>query len=321
MAQVLSRLPPVQGADVLVGPETADDAGAVRLPETRDALVATVDFITPLVDDAGTFGAIAAANSVSDVYAMGARPILALSIACFPAARRPVDELGDILSGGHELLAGLSVPVVGGHTVEDDEMKFGYAVVGLARADRLWRNSTARPGDRLILTKPLGTGLLAAAARARDADGADWSAAVDCMRTPNAAAARALEEQVIHAATDVTGFGLAGHAAEMARASDVTLRLAAADLPVLAGAREAAVRRHLTRARKTNREYVAAELHAAPGLPADLLEVFFDPQTSGGLLLSVPDPASVQTALGDAGVAAPVIGRVEERGPHPLILE
>jgi selenide,water dikinase len=300
---------------------TADDVGAVRLPGGDEALVATVDFITPICDDPGEFGAIAAANSLSDVHAMGARPLLALSITCFPAARRPLVELAAILQGGAETLGEAGVPVVGGHSVEDDEMKFGYAVVGLAHAERLWRNSTARPGDQLLLTKALGTGLLAAAARARKADEAHWRAAVEQMKATNAAAAQALASGPVHAATDVTGFGLAGHAAEMARGSGVTLRLAASELPVLEGALDAARRGLLTRARDTNLEYVGGDLHLTPGVDPLLLEIVLDAQTSGGLLLAVPDAGQAAKRLTAAGCAAVHVGRVEERGAHAVVIE
>ena len=292
----------------------------MRLEGGDRALVATVDFITPICDDPEEFGAIAAANSVSDVHAMGAKPLFALSITCFPANSRPLDELAGILKGGVEALGAEGVPVIGGHSVEDDELKFGYAVVGLAPAEGLWRNSTARPGDRLLLTKALGTGILAAAARAQKELGAPWRAAVEQMKRTNGAAAAALDPASVHAATDITGFGLAGHACEMARGSDVTLRMRADALPLLEGAREWALRGYLTRSRGTNREYAGADF-SAPGVPEDLLEIVLDAQTSGGLLLAVDPDSDACARLEAAGCPVAEIGRVEERGPHAVVLE
>ena len=226
-------MPVLANEAVLIGTETSDDAGALRLGD-GSALVATVDFITPLVDDPRDFGAIAAANSVSDVHAMGARPILALSIACYPSKSWPLETLADILSGGAIKLGEAGVPVIGGHSVEDAEMKIGYAVIGIVPEAGLWRNSTARVGDVLFLSKRLGTGILAAAARARRKGTEDaWAAAVESMKALHLPVLAAIDAADVHAATDVSGFGLAGHAAEMARGSDVTLRLQASSLPLL----------------------------------------------------------------------------------------
>jgi selenide,water dikinase len=317
---VLSQLPRLAQERVLVGPETADDAGAVALPDGH-ALIATVDFITPLVDDPAVYGAIAAANALSDIHAMGSRPVAALSIACFPSKRRPLSELAEILRGGLLKLAEAGTPVIGGHTVEDAEVKFGYAVMGLVQPDLMWRNSTARPGDLLVLTKRLGTGILAAAARARRPVGAAWDGAVAQMQALNRTAAECLDPRSVHAATDISGFGLAGHAAEVARGSRVTLRLRARDLPVLDGALEWARRGYLTQARTANREYVAGALRQSAGIDPALVEVFFDAQTSGGLLLCL-DPASDALArLATAGCDAFVVGAVEAPGDAALVLE
>ena len=252
---------------------------------------------------------------------MGARPVLALAITCFPSQDRPLEELAEILRGGAETFGAVGVPVVGGHSVEDDELKFGYAVIGLAPADGLWRNSTARPGDRLLLTKALGTGILAAAARSRKEEGAPWRAAIDQMKTTNAAAAAALDPASVHAATDITGFGLAGHAAEMARGSCVSLRLRADALPILEGALHWAARGCLTRSRDTNREYAGEDFLAADSLDPALLEVVLDAQTSGGLLLAVDPDSDARARLEAAGCLAAEIGTVEERGPHAVSLE
>lgn len=302
---------------MIVGPETSDDAGAVRLPD-GSALLATVDFITPICDDGATFGRIAAANAASDVFAMGGRGLVALSIACFPSEGWPMSLLGDILRGGAEKLAEAGIPVVGGHTVDDPEMKIGYAVMGLVRPESIWRNSTARPGDVLILTKPLGTGILAAAARS-GRHGAWWDAALESMSRLNAPASSALQDGGVHAATDVTGFGLAGHAAEMARGSGVTLRIDTRAVPLLEGALDMQKQGFTTRGRATNRAY-AQPWQVQPGVSDALVDVIVDPQTSGGLLVAA-DPAS--NALGrlrEASVFAAEIGVVEPRGSADLVL-
>jgi len=304
---------------VVVGLDPADDAGVVRLDDER-LLVGTVDFITPLVDDARAFGAIAAANSVSDIFAMGAKPLFALSIACYPEDTWPLDLLGEMLAGGAEKLGEAACPVIGGHTVSDDDMKLGYSVVGLACPEHLWRKAGARPGDELVLTKRLGTGILATAARARKERGTAWDAAVAQMQALNDGPAACLPPEAVHAATDITGFGLAGHACEMARSSGVTLELEAAALPVLDGALYWAARGQLTRARSANREYVSGACRLAPGLDPALLEVFFDAQTSGGLLLAVDPAVQAVSLLRAAGGDAWRVGTVAERGATFLSL-
>jgi len=301
---------------VLVGTETADDAGAVRLADGQ-ALLATVDFITPLVDDPIAFGRIAAANSISDIYAMGGRPILALSIACYPADTWPLEALRDMLQGGIETLGADGVPVIGGHSVSDPEMKLGYAVVGLARADALWRNVGARPGDRLLLTKPIGTGILSSAARAGEM-GPGWDAAVAQMSRTQRDAARSLEGCEVHAVTDVTGFGLAGHAAEMARGSAVTIEIQSKAVPLLEGVQDALARGRRTRGEAPNERY-ASPWRVAPEVPRDLVASILDPQTSGGLLIAAPDDAA-ERALQRAGVFVQAIGRVLEREDVPLVI-
>ena len=319
LAQVLGRLPSLAREAVIVGTETADDAGVVRLPDGT-ALVATVDFITPLVDDPRAFGAIAAANSVSDIHAMGAKPILALSVACFPSKDWPLETLAEILAGGAEKLGEAGVPVVGGHTVEDPEMKIGYAVVGLAQEASLWRNSTARTGDRLFLSKPLGTGIIAAANRKGVSLGDAWVRAVASMQALHLAVLSVIEPADVHAATDISGFGLAGHAAEMARGSNATLRIRARDLPLFPGVVELARRGFHTRALGPNRDY-AAPILVASTVDAGLVDVIHDAQTSGGLLISV-DPASrTASRLAARPDLATEVGVVESRSEANLIIE
>jgi len=301
-------------ADLLVGTSTADDAGVFRIAPDL-ALVQTVDFFTPIVDDAFQFGAIAAANAFSDVYAMGAEPKTALNIACFPQRDVPFEVLADILRGGLAKAEEAGVVVVGGHTVIDEEIKFGMAVTGLVHPDRILRNVGARPGDALLLTKALGTGIVATALKQGAGSPAEHAAAIASMAALNASAARTLGGFEVHACTDVTGFGLFGHGYEMAHGSGVRLALVAERLPLLPGARALAAAGHLTGGCKRNREWLADKVEVAPGVPADLAEVAWDPQTSGGLLAAVPAATvpRVLAALAEAGVQAAAIGRVEAR--------
>jgi selenide,water dikinase len=297
--------------DLLVGTATADDAGVFRLAPDL-ALVQTVDFFAPIVDDAFTFGQIAAANALSDVYAMGGEPRTALNVAAFPQTGVPMEVLGDILRGGIEKAREAGVVVVGGHTVVDEEIKFGMAVTGVVHPDRIWRNVGTRAGDALVLTKALGTAIVTTAAK-RGADvGAALAAAVASMTTLNAAAARALRALDVHACTDVTGFGLLGHGYEMAHGSAVRLVIDAAALPLLPGARDLAAAGTSTGGCRRNRDWLADKVEVAADVPADLVEIAFDPQTSGGLLVAVSggDADRTLAALAAAGVPAARIGHV-----------
>lgn len=290
---MLRRLPRPNDPNLLVGFDTSDDAGVYRLTDDL-ALVQTVDFLTPIADDPFTFGQIAAANSLSDVYAMGARPISALSIVGFPA-----DGAGDILE--QILLGGLSkmdearCTIVGGHSVRDDDLKFGYAVTGLINPKNIWRNVGAQPGDALILTKPIGTGVIATALKADKAPAGSVEAAVASMARLNRDAAEVLhhiEESAgsstpIHAVTDVTGFGLLGHAREMAVGSNVSLRIDHAKVPLLVGSREAAHGGFLAGGLKSNREFIESCVEFGINVDEDFRALLFDPQTSGGLLIAV----------------------------------
>jgi selenide, water dikinase len=304
----------VAHADLLVGTSTADDAGVFRIaPDV--ALVQTVDFFTPIVDDPFQFGAIAAANALSDVYAMGGEPRTALNIACFPQTGVPLEILSDILRGGLAKAEEAGVVVVGGHTVIDEEIKFGMAVTGFVHPDRILRNVGARPGDALVLTKPLGTGIVTTALKHGAGTPAEHAAAIASMTALNAAAGRALRGVEVHACTDVTGFALLGHAYEMANGSGVRLAFAAARLPLLPGVRALAAAGHLTGGCRRNREWLAGAVEIGAAVPPDLAEVAWDPQTSGGLLVAVPGPmaGSLEQALAGVGVEAAVVGRVERR--------
>jgi selenide,water dikinase len=287
LARVLATLPQPVHPDLLVGTATSDDAGVFRLRPDL-AIVQTVDFFAPIVDDAFTFGQIAAANALSDVYAMGGDPCTALNVAAFPRDL-PVEILGDILRGGLEKAREAGVVIVGGHTLVDEEIKFGMAVTGTIHPDRIWRNVGARPGDVLILTKPLGTAVVTTAVK-RGAEIPDvLAAAVASMTTLNAAASKALRELEVHACTDVTGFSLLGHAYEMAHGSGVGLTFDANALPLLPHARELAASGISTGGCQRNRDWLADKVRVAVTVPADLTELAFDPQTSGGLLIAVPE--------------------------------
>ena len=297
---------------VLIDYRTSDDAGVYRLDETR-ALVQTVDFFTPIVDDPFTYGQIAAANALSDVYAMGGRPLTALAIAGFP---KDLDRavLSRIFAGGLDMLSRAGVALLGGHTVQDQEIKFGYAITGEVDPHRILANGGARPGDVLILTKPLGTGIIATALKFGRAPENAVRAAIESMTTLNRTAAEALqtlEHRHVHACTDITGFGLIGHTTEMAVASDVSVDVDSTAVPLIAGARDL-VRGNVPGGGRTNRQYFGSRVRIAESVDPDLADLLFDPQTSGGLLAAV-DPTVAGTslaALADAGVTGVVVGRV-----------
>ena len=305
---MLGRVPRAPNQNVLVGFETSDDAGVFRLtPEC--ALVQTVDFFTPIVDDPATFGAIAAANSLSDVYAMGGVPISALSIVAYPAAG-DLEDLVAILTGGAEKMAEAGCAIIGGHSVADDEMKFGYAVTGTVDPRRVLRNSGAAPGDALVLTKPLGTGVISTALKRGFTEPAHVEASTRSMLELNRASAEAALAAGAHGCTDVTGFGLIGHAREMAVASGVTLEIDAARLEFLPGAVDYARQGALSGGLKNNREFASCAVEFARELPPEIESLLYDPQTSGGLLVALPDAARMP--------GAHVIGRVLERGAKPI---
>jgi selenide,water dikinase len=302
---------PAADADLIAGLDPPDDAAVYRLTDDL-AVIGTVDFFPPLVADPWTFGAIAAANACSDVFAMGGRVLFALSIAAFPE-ELPADVMAAIVGGAAEVVREAGGTLAGGHTIRDPEPKFGLAVVGAAHPERLLRKGGARPGDALLLTKPLGTGLLVSGARQGRSAPADLEAAIASMRTLNRAGAEVLVRAGVRGATDVTGFGLLGHGLELARASGVRLVFDAAALPALPGALALAAAGVETGGAGHNRRYTALALEVAPGVTDPLVALAHDPQTSGGLLAAVPRDAlaAVEAGLAAAGVLAWRIGRVE----------
>ena len=322
---VLRRLPRQTDPNVLVGFDTNDDAGVYRLTDDL-ALVQTVDFFTPIVDDPYLYGQIAAANSLSDIYAMGGRPISALSIVGFPEKGDP-EVMEQVLCGGLSKMAEANCSVVGGHSIRDDDLKFGYAVTGVINPRGVWRNVGAQPGDVLLLTKAIGTGVISTALKKNRASAESLAASVTSMTRLNRDAAEALLEVEsangrgsIHAVTDITGFGLLGHAREVAAGSGVSFEMDHTRVAYLLGAAEAAREGHLAGGLKNNREFVGECVGFSDAVPEEFRNLLYDPQTSGGLLVAIAaeaaDPALA--ALERRGVAARAIGSVVAKH-SPLI--
>ena len=316
MDRVLASIPRVANENVLVGFDTADDAGVYQLTAEL-ALVQTVDFFTPIVDDPFTFGAIAAANALSDVYAMGGRPISALTILAYPA-KGDLEDLEEILKGGAEKMREADCAVVGGHSIADDEIKFGYAVTGTIHPARVKANAGARAGDALIFTKRLGTGVISTALKRGMARDGDVAASIASMLTLNRKACEAMLAYDVHGCTDVTGFGLIGHAREMALASGVTLEIEVDRLRFLDGALEYARLGAIPGGLKNNREYASCVVETARDLPSEVEDLLYDPQTSGGLLITLPEADAA--ALAGAYPDAYGIGRVLPRQAKPIRL-
>jgi selenide,water dikinase len=306
---LLAGLVPADAEDLLVGLDPADDAAVYRLDDER-ALVFTVDFFPPLVDDATTFGAIAATNALNDVYAMGGVPLLALSVAAFPE-ELPVSELAAVLAGADERVRAAGAILAGGHTLRDTEPKYGLAVVGTVRPDAVWRASGAKAGDVLYLTKPLGTGIVLQAHRDGAAPEGALAAAIASMRELNRAAADALRPFEPSAVTDVTGFGLLGHAHELASSSGVRAVLEADSLPALLGAIELAAAGVTTGGDRRNREFAAPHVESTADEAPTILA--YDPQTAGGLLVALPEDRGVvlETTFASKSLFLRRIGRVE----------
>lgn len=294
LAQVLSKLPPQPNENVIVGYDKADDAGVLRLTD-ETALVQTVDFFTPVADDPYVYGQIAAINSLNDVYAMGGTPLSALSIVCFPQSG-DFEILGKILEGGQSAMNKEGVVVIGGHSVDDAEMKFGYAVTGTVHPKRVISNAGARPGDVVILTKPIGTGAINTAVKNGKASKETEAAAIAAMTTSAAAASKVMIRLGASACTDITGFGLLGHAYEMAKASNVTLNIESSSVPLLRDVLELIGQGMLTRGDKNNRVYVGDTVTIAENVSSEMQSALFDPQTAGGLLISL-DPDSADEFL------------------------
>jgi selenide,water dikinase len=310
LESLLAGFLPADSADLLVGLDPADDAAVYRLDDER-AIVFTVDFFPPVVDDPRDFGAIAATNALNDVFAMGGVPLLALSITAFPE-ELPTEMLGEILAGADEVVRAAGAILAGGHTIRDDEPKYGLAVVGTVHPNGIWPKSGAQPGDALFLTKPLGTGLVLQAQREGRAPDGALAAAVAAMRTLNQAAADVLRPFGPNAVTDVTGFGLLGHAYEMASRSGVRIELDAASLPALPSALELAEAGVITGGDRRNRDYAGPHVESSAGAAREALA--FDPQTAGGLLVSLPsDKGAVLSAtFAAAGLGLFRVGRVVE---------
>ncbi len=305
---------------VLVSTSTADDAGVYRLNDDT-ALVFTLDFFTPVVDDPFDFGRVAAANSISDVYAMGGTPLIGLNIVCFPDGDLPNAVLGDILAGAQKKALEAGVLTIGGHSVSDQELKFGMAVVGTIHPDRIVSNVGATPGDVMVLTKPLGTGVIATGIKFERVPAETVGALTEQMATLNRSASRAMIAAGAHAATDVTGFGLIGHALEMAEGSGVTIEIDAAELPLMDGARELCADGIAPGGLGTNRHFYSPRVSIETA-DTVVTELTFDPQTSGGLLVALPEDAlpvfEREMAVDEAGWWR--IGRVRPQGPHPISL-
>jgi selenide, water dikinase len=310
LEQVLRGLPRFDHPDVIVGTETNDDAGVFRLRPDL-AIVNTVDFFTPIVDDPYTFGQIAAANALSDIYAMGAEPKTALNIVGFPKGKLDLEILGDILKGGAERVREAGAVVIGGHSIIDPEPKFGMAITGVVHPARVIRNVGVRRGDALVLTKPLGTGIITTGLKRRNVSKQSIRAAITSMTTLNRRASEIMRKYPVHACSDVTGFSLLGHAQEMAKGSGVTVILDSQTLPVFPGAVELAESGCLTGGCKRNRAYLEDKVTIDRSVREGLREISFDPQTSGGLLIALPNKhaARLVKELRAAGVkAATVIG-------------
>jgi selenide, water dikinase len=310
LAYVLRQLPRAHDANLLVGDNAADDAAVYRLSDEL-ALVQTVDFFTPVVDDPFLFGQIAAANSLSDVYAMGGRPLTALNIVGFPIKSLPAQILADILRGGSTIADSAGVTIVGGHTVDDDEPKYGLAVTGTVHPDHYISAHAARPGDVLLLTKPIGTGVITTALKAGVAHEAHVSEAVRWMTTLNRAASEAMMKVSAHAATDITGFGLLGHLTDLCAASNVSAVIDSESIPLLPGALEYARMGHIPGGTHTNLDFVRDRVSVGAGVSDLMLSLLNDAQTSGGLLIAL-DPAGAEAFARQAvpGFLAVQVGQI-----------
>ena len=316
--RALRTVPRVTNEKVLVGYDTADDAGVYDLTQaggTPLAMVQTVDFFTPIVDDPYTFGGVTAANALSDIYAMGGRPVTALSLVVFPA-KGEIADLEAILRGGADKIHEADCVILGGHSISEDEVKFGYAVTGLIDPRKILTNAGAKPGDTLVFTKKIGTGVISTALKKGIAKPSDVESATNQMLTLNRTACEAMLKWNVHACTDVTGFGLLGHAREMALASNVTLEISASAIRYLPGAIEYSQAGAHSGGLHNNRDFVESCVLMPNEIPTEIQALLYDPQTSGGLLISLPNEEA--SKLLEDLPNAYVIGRVTERGRKPL---
>lgn len=316
--RALRSIPRKTNERVLVGYDTADDAGVYDLTEgdgTPIAMVQTVDFFTPIVDDPYAFGGIAAANALSDIYAMGGRPVTALSLLVYPA-KGDMEDLHAILKGGADKIHESDCVILGGHSISEDEVKFGYSVTGLIDPRRVLTNAGAKPGDVLVFTKKIGTGVISTALKKGIVEQQHIDISIRQMLTLNRGVAESMADLEVHGCTDVTGFGLLGHAREMALASNVTLEINASDIQFLPGAIEYSKAGALSGGLNNNRDFVAECVSMADEIPPEIEALLYDPQTSGGLLLSIAEHDAVK--LMEARSEAYVIGRVTERGRKPI---
>jgi selenide, water dikinase len=317
---VLGKLARQHDPNVLVGFDHADDAGVYRIAADQ-ALVQTVDFFTPIVDDPFTFGQIAATNALSDVYAMGGKPLTSLALVCFPD-KADLEILERILAGGLSKMIEANCTVIGGHSIRDEETKFGYSVTGVVHPDKVLANAGAKPGDSLLLTKALGTGVISTAIKQSKAAASWIDSAVRSMTTLNKATAEVIinGDFRVHAMTDITGFGLIGHARELALASDVSLTITASRVPVLEGALECVRRGFIPGGLRNNRDFAECLVDYDDRVSEDVRAILFDPQTAGGLLIATPDGTHLVAALQKAGIPAVEIGNVlPDRKPHIII--
>lgn len=310
LAQVLRELPKIDSRQLLIGYDTSDDACVYQINETT-AMIQTVDFFPPMVDDPYLFGQIAAANALSDVYAMGGRPALAMNLLCVPSCLEP-EIVGQIMAGGASKAMEAGCIIAGGHSIHDNEPKYGLCVSGFVHPGHILANSTARPGDQLILTKALGTGVLTTAQKGNLIDSETFSAALDSMRTLNKYAAEAAEGLQVHACTDITGFGLAGHLCEMAEGSGVSAQLNASGPALLPQAREMAEMGMIPSGAYRNRDYFSSRIELDSQVREAVTDLLFDPQTSGGLLFSVAesDTQRLLDRLHLTGITAEHIGEI-----------
>ena len=308
--------------NLLVGFDKADDAGVYRLRDDL-ALVQTLDFFTPIVDDPFDYGRIAALNSINDVWAMGGTPVTAMAITCFPKKGVDFSILKEIMRGGLSVLTENRVALVGGHSVDNEQIMFGYSVTGVIDPNKVATNAGARPGDAIILTKPIGTGVISTGIKFGKASDDVISESIATMLTPGRYAAEAIAKFDVKGATDVTGFALLGHSWEMACASDVTIEIDSARVPLINGAVELAAAGLLTSGDKTNREYVSHEVEIAAGVDPNLVKLFYDPQTAGGLLLAIASDKTNQllTELRRNYPSAEIVGRVVERNANAIVVK